>query len=57
MALNRQLEELRLLQSSLLPGELLIFLDDVDTWSSLLAAYPDIHYEPNVSLAEARFPG
>lgn len=41
MSLDRQLEELQLLQCSLLPGELLIFLEEADTWNGLLTAYPD----------------
>lgn len=53
MALTRQLEEIHLLQCSLLPGELLTFLDDVEAWSSLLAAYPDTTNTPSIS--EARF--
>jgi hypothetical protein len=53
MTLTRQLEDLHLLQCSLLPGEILSFFDDVDPWPNLLEAYPDIHDTPNIS--EARF--
>jgi hypothetical protein len=38
--LNRQLEELQLLQYSLLPGELLTFIHDAEQWSHLLKTYP-----------------
>jgi hypothetical protein len=53
MTLTNQLEDLHLLQCSLLPGELLIFLDDIETWSSLLEACPDITDTLNIS--DARF--
>jgi hypothetical protein len=53
MTLTRQLEELQLLQCSLLPGELLTFLDNVESWSSLLETYPDILDTSNIP--EARF--
>jgi len=53
MTLTRQLEELQLLQCSLLSGELLRFIDNAEIWSSLLAAYPDILDTPNIS--ETRF--
>jgi hypothetical protein len=55
MTLTNQLEDLHLLRCSLLPGELLIFLDDSDTWCSLLESYPDIAYSPTGNFSDAHF--
>lgn len=48
-SLLRQLEEIQLLDCSLLPGELLLFLEDTHAWATLLAAYPDIDEVPSRS--------
>jgi hypothetical protein len=54
MTLPYQLEDIHLLRCSLLPGELLTFLDDIETWSNLLESYPDITEIPNF-VSNARF--
>ncbi|GLB43703.1 putative protein of unknown function (DUF1115) [Lyophyllum shimeji] len=40
-SLTKQLEELQLIRCSLLPDEVLLFLDDHDTWTNLVAAQTD----------------
>lgn len=40
--LARQLEELHLLKCSLLPGEVLAFIQDTESWVDMLETYPDV---------------
>jgi hypothetical protein len=53
--LTRQLEELHLLNCSLLPGESLTFVLDTETWADMLEAYPDVSSVLGLSHLQACF--
>jgi hypothetical protein len=54
-AMMKQLEELHILNCSLLPGEVLTFVLDAETWTHMLETYPNVPPFPGQSQLQACF--